>query len=61
MSEPPIPPALPPEFGVYFALLEVSALVQQGVQGQLRDDGGLSFVQFQILASSARTRHRRGA
>jgi DNA-binding MarR family transcriptional regulator len=25
-------------------------MVQQGVQGQLRDDGGLSFVQFQILA-----------
>jgi DNA-binding MarR family transcriptional regulator len=35
---------------VYFALLEVSALVQHGVEGQLRRDGGLSFVQFQILA-----------
>ena len=50
MSDPPVPPALPPEFGVYFALLEVSALVQHGVEGQLRRDGGLSFVQFQILA-----------
>lgn len=45
-----VPPALPSEFGVYFALLEVSALVQQGVARQLRDEGGLSFTQFQILA-----------
>ena len=50
MSDPTVPPTLPPEFGVYFALLEVSALVQHGVEGQLRRDGGLSFVQFQILA-----------
>ncbi|MDQ0893463.1 MarR family winged helix-turn-helix transcriptional regulator [Agromyces ramosus] len=50
MSDHAVPPALPPEFGVYFALLEVSALVQHGVEGQLRRDGGLSFVQFQILA-----------
>ena len=50
MPDVVIPPALPPEFGVYFALLEVSALVQHGVEGQLRRDGGLSFVQFQILA-----------
>ena len=50
MSDPTVPPSLPLEFGVYFALLEVSALVQHGVEGQLRRDGGLSFVQFQILA-----------
>ncbi|MGI9822149.1 MarR family winged helix-turn-helix transcriptional regulator [Agromyces sp. Marseille-Q5079] len=50
MPEPSVPPALPPEFGVYFALLEVSALVEHGVASQLRRDGGLSFVQFQILA-----------
>lgn len=50
MSDPTVPPSLPLEFGVYFALLEVSALVQRGVEGQLRRDGGLSFVQFQILA-----------
>ena len=50
MPDPTVPPSLPPEFGVYFALLEVSALVQHGVEGQLRRDGGLSFVQFQILA-----------
>ena len=50
MPDATVPPALPPEFGVYFALLEVGALVQHGVEGQLRRDGGLSFVQFQILA-----------
>ena len=50
MAQRSVPQALPSEFGVYFALLEVGALVQQGVQGQLRTDGGLSFVQFQILA-----------
>ncbi|RZS64517.1 MarR family transcriptional regulator [Agromyces ramosus] len=50
MTDPTVPPSLPREFGVYFALLEVSALVQHGVEGQLRRDGGLSFVQFQILA-----------
>ena len=50
MSDPTVPPSLPPEFGVHFALLEVGALLQHGVEGQLRRDGGLSFVQFQILA-----------
>ena len=50
MPAPAVPPALPPEFGVYFSLLEVSSLVQHGVARQLRDDGGLSFTQFQILA-----------
>ena len=50
MSDPTVPPSVPPEFGVHFALLEVGALLQHGVEGQLRRDGGLSFVQFQILA-----------
>jgi DNA-binding MarR family transcriptional regulator len=40
----------PAEFQAYFALLEVAALVQHGVERQLRESGGLSFVQFQILA-----------
>ena len=44
------PPTLPEEFGVYFRLLEASALVQHGVEGQLRADGDVSFTQFQILA-----------
>jgi DNA-binding MarR family transcriptional regulator len=51
MPDRVIPPALPPEFGVYFALLEVSGLVRHGSERQLRDEGGLSFVQFQILAT----------
>ncbi|MCM6773088.1 MarR family transcriptional regulator [Nocardia sp. CDC159] len=38
------------EFDAYFALLEVGSLVQHGVEQQLRTAGGLSFVQFQILA-----------
>ncbi|MGT2425587.1 MarR family winged helix-turn-helix transcriptional regulator [Amnibacterium kyonggiense] len=42
--------ALPAGFAPYFALLEVSALVHHGVEAQLREDGDLSFVQFQILA-----------
>jgi DNA-binding MarR family transcriptional regulator len=50
MSDPTVPPSLPPEFGVHFALLEVSALLQHGVEGQLRREGGLSFLQFQTLA-----------
>ncbi|MDQ0574219.1 MarR family winged helix-turn-helix transcriptional regulator [Agromyces albus] len=49
MSDAPTPP-IPSEFGVYFALLEVSALVQHGVERQLRVSGDLSFTQFQILA-----------
>jgi len=44
------PSAPPPEFTPYFALLEVGALIQHGVEKQVRDDGGISFVQFQILA-----------
>jgi DNA-binding MarR family transcriptional regulator len=51
MPDAPLPPPPPAELGVYFALLEAGALVQHGVQGQLRDSGGLSFVQFQILAA----------
>lgn len=45
------PPTLPPEFGVYFELIQVSALVEHGVARQLREDGGLSVTQFQILAT----------
>ena len=51
MSDPTVPPNLPPEFGVHFALLEVSALspARRG-RANFGVDGGLSFVQFQILA-----------
>ena len=38
------------ELAVYFALMESSSLLQYAVEQQLRRDGDLSFVQFQILA-----------
>jgi DNA-binding MarR family transcriptional regulator len=49
MSEKPA--ALDPaELGAYFALIEVSSLLKHAVEQQLRDAGGLSYVQFQLLA-----------
>jgi DNA-binding MarR family transcriptional regulator len=38
------------QLGAYFALMEVSSLLQYAVDEHLRDDGDLSYVQFQILA-----------
>ncbi|MEU6741976.1 MarR family winged helix-turn-helix transcriptional regulator [Streptosporangium sandarakinum] len=38
------------QLGVYFALMEVSSLLQHAVDEHLRADGDLSYVQFQILA-----------
>jgi len=38
------------QLAAYFALMEVSSLLQHAVEQQLRTDGGLSHVQFQILA-----------
>jgi DNA-binding MarR family transcriptional regulator len=38
------------QLALYFALMEVSSLLQYAVEQQLRTDGGLSWVQFQILA-----------
>jgi DNA-binding MarR family transcriptional regulator len=44
-------PSLDPEqLAAYFALMEVSTLLQHAVDQQLREDGGLSYTQFQILA-----------
>jgi DNA-binding MarR family transcriptional regulator len=40
----------PTELGAYFALIEVSSLIRHAVEQQLRDAGGLSYVQFQLLA-----------
>jgi DNA-binding MarR family transcriptional regulator len=37
----------------YFALMESVSLLQYAVQGQLRADGDLSYVQFEILATLA--------
>ncbi|MFE2429342.1 MarR family winged helix-turn-helix transcriptional regulator [Streptomyces sp. NPDC059373] len=48
MSE--TPPLDPEQLAAYFALMEVSSLLQHAVDQQLRDEGGLSYTQFQILA-----------
>lgn len=39
----------PVRLGAYFALVEVSALLRHAIEEQLREDGGLTFVRFQIL------------
>jgi DNA-binding MarR family transcriptional regulator len=46
----PAPSVDPVQLGAYFALIEVSSLLRHGVEQQLRDAGGLSYVQFQLLA-----------
>lgn len=40
----------PQELGTYFALVEVSNLLQYAVDAHLRAEGDLSYLQFQILA-----------
>jgi DNA-binding MarR family transcriptional regulator len=40
----------PQQMRTYFALMEAVSLLQYGVQQQLRADGDLSYVQFEILA-----------
>lgn len=47
---PDAAPLDPEQLAVYFALMEVSSLLQYAVEQQLRVDGPLSWVQFQILA-----------
>ena len=39
----------PVQLGAYFALVEVSSLLRYAIEQQLREDGGLTFVQFQLL------------
>jgi DNA-binding MarR family transcriptional regulator len=38
------------QLGAYFALMEVAGLLRHAVEQQLREDGDLSYVQFQLLA-----------
>ncbi|MFC1407840.1 MarR family winged helix-turn-helix transcriptional regulator [Streptacidiphilus sp. N1-12] len=45
----------PGQLAAYFALMEVSSLLQHAVDQQLREDGGLSYIQFQILATLGET------
>ncbi|GIJ46712.1 MarR family transcriptional regulator [Virgisporangium aliadipatigenens] len=40
----------PVQLGAYFALIEVTSLLRHAIEQQLREDGSISFVQFQILA-----------
>jgi DNA-binding MarR family transcriptional regulator len=49
MPDPP-PPLDRVQLGAYFALIEVSSLLRHAVEGQLREAGDLSYVQFQLLA-----------
>lgn len=43
----------PQQMHAYFALMEAVSLLQYAVQRQLRAEGGLSYVQFEILAKLA--------
>jgi DNA-binding MarR family transcriptional regulator len=47
----------PQQLGAYFALSEAASLLQHHVEQHLRAEGGLSYVQFQLLARLAET-HR---
>ncbi|MDP9794272.1 DNA-binding MarR family transcriptional regulator [Catenuloplanes nepalensis] len=44
------PGLTPEELGAYFALVEVSNVLQYAVDAHLRAEGDLSYLQFQILA-----------
>ncbi|MBR7833167.1 MarR family transcriptional regulator [Actinospica durhamensis] len=43
----------PRELGTYFALMEAVGVLQHHVEQQLRAEGGISYVQFQLLARLA--------
>jgi DNA-binding MarR family transcriptional regulator len=49
-ADAPIEPLAPSQLAAYFALIEVGSLLQHAVDQQLREEGGLSYTQFQILA-----------
>ncbi|MEU7894105.1 MarR family transcriptional regulator [Nonomuraea sp. NPDC049152] len=46
----------PTQLGTYFALMEAVSLLQHAVEQQLRAEGDLSYVQFQLLARLADAR-----
>ena len=48
-----IQPLDPQRLGTYFALMEAVSLLQHQVEQQLRAEGDLSYVQFQLLARLA--------
>src|SRR6201995_1500213 len=43
----------PQELGAYFALMEAVSLLQHQVEHHLRTEGGISYVQFELLARLA--------
>ena len=45
----------PRELGAYFVLMEAVSLLQHQVEQQLRAEGGISYVQFELLARLADT------
>ncbi|UMB69475.1 MarR family winged helix-turn-helix transcriptional regulator [Mycobacterium paraterrae] len=51
-------PLDPLQLQAYFALTEAASLLEYAVRQQLHDDGGLSYVQFEILAKLAHTHER---
>jgi len=46
----------PRELGAYFVLMEAVSLLQHQVEQQLRAEGGISYVQFELLARLAYAR-----
>lgn len=52
-GEQGVPPLDPSELGAYFVLTEAVSLLQYQVEQQLRAEGGISYVQFQLLARLA--------
>ncbi|GAA5132996.1 MarR family winged helix-turn-helix transcriptional regulator [Pseudonocardia adelaidensis] len=46
----------PQQLGAYFAFAEAASLLQHHVEQHLRAEGGLSYVQFQLLARLAEAR-----
>ena len=48
-----VEPLDPTQLGTYFVLLEAVSLLQHQVEQQLRTEGGISYVQFELLARLA--------
>src|ERR1700748_2727739 len=56
-ADPEGAPGLDPqELGTYFVLMEAVSLLQHQVEQQLRAEGGISYVQFELLARLADAR-----
>jgi len=53
MNADDVPVLDPRQLGVYFVLTEAVSLLQHQIEQQLRAEGGLSYVQFQLLARLA--------